>query len=78
MMQKSSSMLHNTAVRRFLLSYGVAVLLVIGYFIIRPFFQEEKVVEYKSFNTGKDSVDLTEKREEPIPEKEQKFILLPR
>lgn len=71
-------MLNNTAVKRFLLSYGVAVLLVIGYFVIRTIFQEEKVLEYKSFNTVEESADLAEKREVTSPEKEQKFILLPR
>ena len=62
-------------IKKFIILYLSAVVLVLLYFIIKTLFLEDKEIELKSFNEKKESVI-----QEDIPSKkksEQRFLLLP-
>ncbi len=65
--------------KKLLLLYGIAVALVLVYFIIRLLFQEEKKTELKSFHT----FEITTPEENPAVTLEKRkedtrFMMLPR
>ncbi len=62
-------------IKKFIIIYLSAVVLVLLYFIIKTLFLEDKEIELKSFNEKKESViqeDLPSKKKS-----EQRFLLLP-
>lgn len=75
-MQKPS-LLSSPAVKRLLLAYVVAVVLVLAYFVLRALFQEQKEMEFMEFNTHTEAAAVQERKTEPAIA-EKKFMLLPR
>ncbi len=72
-----SSLLGRPAVKKLLLAYIVAMILVIAYFVLRTLFQEQKQMGYLEFNSHtKESA--AEHTESAPAIAEKKFILLPR
>jgi cell division protein FtsN len=71
-----SSLLSRPAVRKLLLAYVVAVILVLAYFILRTLFQEQKEMEFMEFNTRTEAAAEQNNSEPAIAQK--KFMLLPR
>jgi len=63
--------------KKLVIIYSLAVAMVIFYFILRLFFQQDTVVELRHFNTQSKTVDEIQEHKEEEPESEQKFMLLP-
>lgn len=67
--------------KKLILIYGLALAVVIVYFILRSFFPQEKAMELKHFNTGTQAVEgvQTDKKEQAHKETQpqQRFMLLP-
>lgn len=49
------NLLHIPSVKRFILVYLFSIFMILGYFIFKTIFYEEKKIEYKSFNINKDA-----------------------
>lgn len=64
------------AVKKLLLVYVVAMILVLAYFVLRTLFQEQKEMEFMEFNTRTEAAAEQNSSEPAIAEK--KFMLLPR
>lgn len=69
--------------KKFLLAYAIAVVLVFIYYIINMFFAEHKEIELKSFNRPVEVTPKVMQEEEENPEDikekntQKRFILLP-
>jgi cell division protein FtsN len=72
-----SSLLSRPAVRKLLLAYVVAVILVLAYFVVRTLFQEQREMEFMEFNTCTKAATAQESSSEPAIA-EKKFMLLPK
>jgi len=62
-------------IKKFMIIYLSAVVLVLAYFIVKTLFLEETVVELKSFDTTTQEIKKAEVKEE---KKEARFMLLPK
>lgn len=76
-MQKSP-LLSRPAVKKLLLAYVVAVILVLAYFVLRTLFQEQKEMEFIEFNTHTEAPSAQENGSKEPVIAEKKFMLLPR
>jgi len=63
-------------IKKFMIIYLSAVVLVLAYFIVKTLFLEDKVVELKSFNTTKQELEKVEVVQEK--EEARRFMLLPK
>lgn len=70
------SLFSRPAVKKLLLAYIVAMILVLAYFVLRTLFQEPKEMEFMEFNTRTEAAAEQNSSESAIAEK--KFMLLPR
>ncbi|MBE0499389.1 MAG: hypothetical protein IBX43_09160 [Campylobacterales bacterium] len=71
-----TSLFSRPAVKKLLLAYIVAMILVLAYFVLRTLFQEQKEMEFMEFNTRTEAALEQNSTESAIAEK--KFMLLPR
>lgn len=70
------SLLSRPAVKKLLLAYLIAMLLVLIYFVLRTLFQEQREMEFKEFNTRSEAAIAEQNSSEPAIA-EKKFMLLP-
>lgn len=70
------SLLSRPAVKKLLLFYLIAMLLVLVLFVLRTLFYEEKEMEYLEFNTRSQAAIAEQNSSEPAIA-DKKFMLLP-
>ena len=63
-------------IKKFMIIYLSAVVLVLAYFIVKTLFLEDKAIELKSFNTTKQELEKVEVVQEK--EEARRFMLLPK